>query len=852
MYIRWTSLLLLAAGICAHRTVRDHATNDYFALHLDGTLPPSYVAERLGASWEGPLGHLPDHHTFSCPKGASFEVADSLEELRRRKRRRRRSPPDDVQVDRPHLKKRVEGLEGVLWSEKQALRKRLVKRIPPPPLASRQQSNDPDATKGKGDSEEQQAAIKRLDEIVAELDIQDPIFKDQWHLFNTDQVGHDLNVTGVWLEGVTGQGVISAVIDDGLDMYSEDLKANYYAAGSWDFNEDEPEPKPRLFDDKHGTRCAGEIAAGKNNVCGVGMAYDSKVAGIRILSKPITDEDEAVAVNYHYQENQIYSCSWGPPDDGKTMEAPGVLIQRAMVNGIQQGRGGLGSVFVFAAGNGAASDDNCNFDGYTNSIYSVTVGGIDHDGNHPYYSEACSAQLVVTYSSGQGVGISTTDVGIDKCYSQHGGTSAAGPLVVGTVALALSVRPELSWRDVQYLCIEAAVPIHLDDSDWQDTATGHKFSHTYGYGKIDAHRYVEAARTWNLVKPQAWWHSPWIGVQHPIPQGDKGLAASFDVTQQMLTTANFERLEHVTVTMNIEHTRRGDLSVELRSPTGLVSHLSTARRMDEVEAGYDDWTFMSVVHWGEAAAGTWTVVVKDASVNEHNGTFVDWRLNLWGECIDAAKQGIHPLPDEHDDDHETASAVISTASVNHPATPTAAPGNPTDHIDRPTKPKPTGSASETPSSTEASTTSSASAAPESTHTYSDGFLPSFFPTFGVSKKTQIWIYGSVGLIVSFCLGLGVYFLVQRRKRLRNVRDGYEFEMVGTDDDDDARRGLNGYIGGRRGQNRARRGGELYDAFAAGSDDELFSDDSDAYHDKDTPEESGTSKTDGSDEHQGVR
>jgi kexin len=436
-----------------------------------------------------------------------------------------------------------------------------------------------------------------LNTIAETLDIKDPIFKEQWHLFNTLQLGHDLNVTGVWLEGITGNGTISAVIDDGLDLNSNDLKDNFYADGSWDFNDPGPEPLPRLFDDKHGTRCAGEIAAVKNDVCGVGMAYDSKVAGIRILSKPISDEDEATAINYHYQENDIYSCSWGPPDDGQTMEAPGLLIQQAMLNGIQNGRGGLGSVFVFAAGNGAASDDNCNFDGYTNSIYSITVGGIDRAGNHPYYSESCSAQLVVTYSSGHNDAIHTTDVGANQCYNGHGGTSAAGPLVVGVVALALSARPELTWRDLQYLCVETAIPIHEDDGSWQNTTIGKRFSHMYGYGKVDAYRFVEAAKSWQSVKPQAWFHSPWLSVQHKIPEGDQGLVASFEVTEDMLSKANLERLEHVTVTMNIEHTRRGDLSADLISPSGLISHLATNRAHDGVAEGYDDWTFMSVVHW---------------------------------------------------------------------------------------------------------------------------------------------------------------------------------------------------------------------------------------------------------------
>lgn len=174
------------------------------------------------------------------------------------------------------------------------------------------------------------------------------------------------------------------------------------AEGSYDFNDHVPLPKPVLWDDHHGTRCAGEIAAAKNNVCGVGMAYESKVAGIRILSGPISDIDEAAALNLGFQKTALYSCSWGPPDDGKSMDGPSVLIQKAVLNGINNGRDGKGSIFVFASGNGAGSGDQCNFDGYTNSIYSVTVSAIDYKGQHPYYSEPCAANMIVTYSSGAG------------------------------------------------------------------------------------------------------------------------------------------------------------------------------------------------------------------------------------------------------------------------------------------------------------------------------------------------------------------------------------------------------------------------------------------------------------------
>ncbi|KAL8762071.1 MAG: hypothetical protein Q9184_001879 [Pyrenodesmia sp. 2 TL-2023] len=810
--VPWLTLFTLSYAKAPH--IRNHDTHDYYALQLQPGSSPQEVASSLGLDYEGKLGELPDHHTFSCPHTKRHGADSILGDLRQRRKKRTPTTAGGA-------------LDGILWSQKQKVKPRMQKRNTIPPPLPRQ--GPPVAVGPVKTPETVDAAVAVRKEVARKLSIEDPIFGEQWHLFNTIQLGHDVNVTGVWMQGVTGHNVTAVMVDDGIDMYSEDIKDNYFAAGSYDFNDKTDEPRPRLSDDRHGTRCAGEIAAVKNGVCGVGVAYNAKIGGLRILSKVITDEDEAVAMNYAFQDNQIYSCSWGPPDDGRSMDAPGILIRRAMVNAIQKGRQGKGSIYVFAAGNGAGAGDNCNFDGYTNSIYSITVGAIDRKGLHPYYSEKCSAQLVVTYSSGSGDAIHTTDVGTNQCYANHGGTSAAAPLGAGVFALALDVRPDLTWRDLQHILVHTAVPVN-EQEDWDKTFIGRKFSHTYGYGKLDAYAIVEMARSMELLKPQAWFNSPWQHVNHALPQGTDGLISSFEVTEAALKKANLERLEHVTVTMNIEHTRRGDISVELRSPSNFVSHLSVVRKLDDVKYGYEDWTFSSVAHWGETGIGKWSVVVKDTVVNEDNGTFIDWKLTLWGECIDPSKQDLLPMPTEHDDDdHDVISAVVSTATVAPGAEETGELANPTDHITRPVNVKPTGAPgkpvagstiSTASTSTSAPTTATSTSSPSATAASTEQFLPHYFPTFGVSKRTQIWIYGAVAIIALFCASLGTYLFVQRRKRLRNSRDAYEFDVLG---DADAGTGLTGTSNGRRPR---RRAGELYDAFAGESDEEELLSDSD--------------------------
>ena len=216
--------------------------------------------------------------------------------------------------------------------------------------------------------------------------------------------------------------------------------------------------------------------------------------------------------------------------------------------------------------------------------------------------------------------------------------------------------------------------------------------------------------------------------------------------------------------------------------------------------------------------GTWTVVVKDTVVNDKSGTFIDWHLKLWGEAIDPNIATLIPLPTEADDNHDQiATTTIAATVTSISLLPTDNPSftNPTDHPDRPINAKPTGSLEDETSSSPTTSTISTSV-PQATATESS-WLPSFFPTFGVSQRTQVWIYGSLALIVIFCSGLGIYLYVARRQRLRNSsRDNYEFDLIADDEADGLARGR---VPGANVRRSNRRAGELYDAFAAGSEDE---------------------------------
>lgn len=209
------------------------------------------------------------------------------------------------------------------------------------------------------------------------------------------------------------------------------------------------------------------------------------------------------------------------------------------------------------------------------------------------------------------------------------------------------------------------------------------------------------------------------------------------------------------------------------------------------------------------------------------------------------------MPNENDDDdHDVMTAAPSFVSVSPGATETNLPANPTDHQHRPVNAKPTKPGPQTAATSSSSSSVSASASASATGTNpppespeedkaeedkeSSHFLPHYFPTFGVSKRTQVWIYGALAIIVLFCAGLGTYFFIQRRKRRRSEREDYEFEML-----DDENAALNGGAGAGAGKRKGRRAGELYDAFAGESDEEgLLSDEDDEEYRDEGPVERG--------------
>jgi kexin len=191
-------------------------------------------------------------------------------------------------------------------------------------------------------------------------------------------------------------------------------------------------------------------------------------------------------------------------------------------------------------------------------------------------------------------------------------------LGAGLLALALSVRPSLSWRTLQHLLVTSAQPFSIDHPNlgWMKLPSGRYFSHDVGYGRLDAwHLVSNAMGIKKNLNPFKMVSTGWIAVDkalaHPsdsktLPDGratpilaELSISSTAVVTQELLKRngARIDGTEYVLVTVHIEHARRGELQVDLISPHGITSRLMAMRRFDTSGEGFQNWTMSTIAHW---------------------------------------------------------------------------------------------------------------------------------------------------------------------------------------------------------------------------------------------------------------
>lgn len=440
----------------------------------------------------------------------------------------------------------------------------------------------------------------------------DPSFGLQWHLVNTLSSTYDVNIEGAWNNGYTGTGQCVGIIDGGVQTNHPDLQANRNSAAS-----------STSSSSSHGTSCAGVSSAVANNGRGgVGAAYDSQWAGLLYGSSSTTSN----SFGYRNDINTIKSNSWGPYDDG-TISYMSSSERSALTTAVNSGRGGLGEIFTWAAGNGGTGD-RVEYDPYASSRFTIAVGAIGDNDTRSWYNEQGSSMLVVAQSDGNSRGIYTTTNGSGYT-SSFGGTSSACPLGAGVAALILDANPALTWRDVQAVMIESARLNNPGNPNWTTSVAGYDLNVNYGYGALDATAATTLASTWINLPPETSSTSGQVNVNSSVPDNDTtGLTRVGNIPVDFI-------VESVEVKLNVSHNNVGDLYIKLTSPSGQNSVLAKDR--NDSTNNYNNFIFTSNRHFGESSMGDWILSVSDRDAGT-TGTWSNFTLTVYGH--DSAGAGM--------------------------------------------------------------------------------------------------------------------------------------------------------------------------------------------------------------------
>ena len=459
--------------------------------------------------------------------------------------------------------------------------------------------------------------------IEAYLDIQqpfalrntlptDPGFASQWYLHNTSIAAHDANLAPAWKAGFTGLNVIVAIVEQGWNITHPDLAAKFNTDAS----------QVIAFSPDHGTSVAGIVGMiADNGIGGAGAAYGAGLSRLAIG----TSAANAAAFGFRNDLNFVKNNSWGPPDNGVARKLSSVEAA-ALENAIANGRAGLGTIFVWAAGNGGTGVDRVDYDQYASNRRTIPVGAIDSLDRRSLYSEPGASLMLVAQSdydlnSSGDVGIYSS-TGASGYTSVFGGTSAASPLGAGVVALVLEANPGLTWRDVQHVLVRTARKCKPDDVSWEVNGAGLNTSEQFGFGAIDAGAAVTLAQTWPAVAAEFAFDTGAIAEGAAIPDNNPA-----GLTRTVIVPASM-RIESVELVLTAAHNACGQLRVTLEGPSGIES-LVAATRTDNANTYGTGYVFTSRRHFGERAIGSWTLKVADGTAGT-TGTLNSWRLRFYG------------------------------------------------------------------------------------------------------------------------------------------------------------------------------------------------------------------------------
>jgi len=288
----------------------------------------------------------------------------------------------------------------------------------------------------------------------------------------------------MWSSGFTGQGVVVANLDSGVDVNHVDLTSNYRGGGNSWFDPYGEHATP--YDaGGHGTGTMAVMVGGSAGGSAIGMAPGAQWIAAKVFNDAGSSSSSAI----HSAMQWVLDPDGNPATDDApdvvnnswTLSIPGCYTDfQADLQAVRAS----GIVPVFSAGNAGPGGNSSRSPG--NLPEALSVGATDNNGAIAWFSSrgpsACAGDAQFPDLVAPGVAVRTSD--LFGLYQVTDGTSFSAPTVAGALALLLSAHPSLTPTHQEAALLESAVDLGNAGPDT-----------TYGWGRLDvaaAHAWLEA------------------------------------------------------------------------------------------------------------------------------------------------------------------------------------------------------------------------------------------------------------------------------------------------------------------------------------------------------------------------